>query len=77
MKNPAIFIIPKKTMDFFEVTGGFRLDSVLEGTPPRKVEPPARREECCLFSNVSVGEPSSPDLSGQCGGGKTPPRIRC
>ncbi|MFO8164709.1 MAG: hypothetical protein R6T98_09270 [Desulfatiglandales bacterium] len=32
MKNPAIFIIPKKTMDFFEVTGGFRLG-----------EPPARR----------------------------------
>ncbi|MFO8164083.1 MAG: hypothetical protein R6T98_06070 [Desulfatiglandales bacterium] len=30
--------------DFFEVTGGFRLDSVLEGTPPRKVEPPQRRE---------------------------------
>ncbi|MGM0384083.1 MAG: hypothetical protein ACQEQO_11390 [Thermodesulfobacteriota bacterium] len=33
LKNPAIFTIPKKTMDFFEVTGGFRL-----------VEPPARRE---------------------------------
>ncbi|MFO8165978.1 MAG: hypothetical protein R6T98_15775 [Desulfatiglandales bacterium] len=32
MKNPAIFTIPKKTMDFFEVTGGFRLG-----------EPPARR----------------------------------
>ncbi|MFO8165990.1 MAG: hypothetical protein R6T98_15835 [Desulfatiglandales bacterium] len=46
MKNPAIFIILKKTMDFFEVTGGLRLDSVLEGTPPRKVEPPARREGC-------------------------------
>ncbi|MFO8163350.1 MAG: hypothetical protein R6T98_02320 [Desulfatiglandales bacterium] len=36
----------RKTMGFFEVTGGFRLDSVLEGTPPRKVEPPARREGC-------------------------------
>ncbi|MFO8164440.1 MAG: hypothetical protein R6T98_07895 [Desulfatiglandales bacterium] len=35
MKNPAIFTIPKKTMDFFEVTGGFRL-----GEP----RPPARRE---------------------------------
>ncbi|MFO8164987.1 MAG: hypothetical protein R6T98_10710 [Desulfatiglandales bacterium] len=44
MKNLAIFTLLKKTMDFFEVTGGFRLDSVLEGTPPRKVEPPARRE---------------------------------
>jgi len=22
LKNPAIFTIPKKTMDFFEVTGG-------------------------------------------------------
>jgi len=32
-------------MDFFEVTGGLRLDSVLEGTPPRKGEPPARREQ--------------------------------
>jgi hypothetical protein len=29
------------------------------------------------FRNVSVGEPAGPDLSGQCGGGKTPPRIRC
>ncbi|MFO8166064.1 MAG: hypothetical protein R6T98_16205 [Desulfatiglandales bacterium] len=37
MKNLAIFTIPKKKMDFFEVTGGFQLDSVLEG-------PPARRE---------------------------------
>ncbi|MFO8165057.1 MAG: hypothetical protein R6T98_11060 [Desulfatiglandales bacterium] len=46
MKNLAIFIILKKTMDCFEVTGGLRLDSVLEGTPPRKVEPPARREGC-------------------------------
>ncbi len=35
LKNPAIFTIPKKTMDFFEVTGGLRL-----------VEPPARREGC-------------------------------
>ncbi|MGM0383733.1 MAG: hypothetical protein ACQEQO_09625, partial [Thermodesulfobacteriota bacterium] len=25
LKNPAIFTIPKKTMDFFELTGGFRL----------------------------------------------------
>ncbi|MFO8163095.1 MAG: hypothetical protein R6T98_01005 [Desulfatiglandales bacterium] len=24
MKNPVIFTIPKKTMDFFEVTGGLR-----------------------------------------------------
>ncbi|MFO8164404.1 MAG: hypothetical protein R6T98_07710 [Desulfatiglandales bacterium] len=28
--------LDRKTMDFFEVTGGFRLDSVLEGTPPRR-----------------------------------------
>ncbi|MGM0384059.1 MAG: hypothetical protein ACQEQO_11270, partial [Thermodesulfobacteriota bacterium] len=33
-----------KTMSFFEVTGGLRLDSVLEGPPSRKGEPPARRE---------------------------------
>ncbi|MFO8164236.1 MAG: hypothetical protein R6T98_06865 [Desulfatiglandales bacterium] len=46
MKNPAIFIILTKMMDFFEVTGGLRLDSVLEGPPSRKVEPPARREGC-------------------------------
>ncbi|MFO8163177.1 MAG: hypothetical protein R6T98_01430 [Desulfatiglandales bacterium] len=36
-------------MDFLEVTGGFRLDSVLEGPPSRKVEPPTRREGCFLF----------------------------
>ncbi|MGM0381926.1 MAG: hypothetical protein ACQEQO_00310 [Thermodesulfobacteriota bacterium] len=29
------------------------------------------------FGNVSVGGPAGPDLSGQCGGGKTPPWIRC
>ncbi|MFO8164704.1 MAG: hypothetical protein R6T98_09245 [Desulfatiglandales bacterium] len=55
MKNPAIFTIPKKTMDFFEVTGG----------------------RVVSFRNVSMGEPAGPDLSGQCGGGKTPPWIRC
>ncbi|MFO8165117.1 MAG: hypothetical protein R6T98_11365 [Desulfatiglandales bacterium] len=35
MKNLAIFTIPKKTMDFFEVTGGLRLV---------ELRPPARRE---------------------------------
>jgi hypothetical protein len=30
-----------------------------------------------FFRNVSVGETAGPDLSGQCGGGKTPPQIRC
>ncbi|MGM0383947.1 MAG: hypothetical protein ACQEQO_10700, partial [Thermodesulfobacteriota bacterium] len=44
-------------MDFFEVTGGFRL-----------VEPPARREGCCLFVTYQWGNPHCPDLSGQCGG---------
>ena len=29
------------------------------------------------FRNVSVGETAGPDLSGQCGGGKTPPQISC
>ncbi|MFO8162910.1 MAG: hypothetical protein R6T98_00060 [Desulfatiglandales bacterium] len=61
MKNLAIFTIPKKTMDFFEVAGGFRLDSVLEGTPPRKGEPPARREGCCLFVTYPWGSPPEPD----------------
>ncbi|MGM0384289.1 MAG: hypothetical protein ACQEQO_12480, partial [Thermodesulfobacteriota bacterium] len=60
LKNPAIFTLLKKTMDFFEVTGGFRLDSVLEGTPPRKVEPPARREGCCLFVTYQWGNPQAP-----------------
>jgi len=55
LKNPAIFTTLKKTMDFFEVTGGRVLS----------------------FRNVSVGEPAGPDLSGQCGGGKTPPWIHC
>ncbi|MFO8164976.1 MAG: hypothetical protein R6T98_10655 [Desulfatiglandales bacterium] len=44
MKNLAICIILKKTMDFFEVTGGLRPDSVLEGTAPRKGGPMPRRE---------------------------------
>ncbi|MGM0382500.1 MAG: hypothetical protein ACQEQO_03265, partial [Thermodesulfobacteriota bacterium] len=44
-------------MGFFEVTGGFRLDSVLEGTLSRKVEPPARREGCCLFVTYQWGNP--------------------
>jgi hypothetical protein len=55
LKNPVIFTILKKTMDFFEVTGGRVLS----------------------FCNVSVGETAGTDLSGQCGGGKTPPWIRC
>jgi hypothetical protein len=29
------------------------------------------------FRNVSVGETAGPDLSGQCGGCKTPPQISC
>jgi len=29
------------------------------------------------FRNLSVGETAGPDLSGQCGGGKTPPWISC
>jgi hypothetical protein len=33
LKNLAIFTTPKKTMDFLEVTGGFRIG-----------EPPAQRE---------------------------------
>jgi len=36
MKNLAIFIILKTMMDFFEVPGGLRPASVLEGTSPRK-----------------------------------------
>jgi hypothetical protein len=55
LKNLVIFTLLKKTMDFFEVTGGRVLS----------------------FRNVSMGEPAGPDLSGQCGGGKTPPWIRC
>jgi len=38
LKNPAIFTIPKKTMDFFEVTGGRVLKR-----PAREPRPPARR----------------------------------
>ncbi|MFO8165341.1 MAG: hypothetical protein R6T98_12540 [Desulfatiglandales bacterium] len=44
MKNPVIFTSLKKTMDFFEVIGGLRPDSVLEETPPRKGGPTPRRE---------------------------------
>jgi hypothetical protein len=38
LKNPVIFTIPKKTMDFFEVTGGRVLKR-----PTREPWPPARR----------------------------------
>jgi len=36
LKNPAMFTIPKKTMDFFEVTGGRVLSfrNVSVGEPP-------------------------------------------
>jgi hypothetical protein len=46
LKNLAIFTILKKTMDFFEVTGGLWLDSGLEGMPSRKagIEPRRRKE---------------------------------
>jgi hypothetical protein len=27
------------------------------------------------FHDLSVGETAAPDLSGECGGGKTPPQI--
>jgi len=30
-----------------------------------------------FFRNLSVGETAGPDLSGKCGGGKTPPWISC
>ncbi|MFO8164066.1 MAG: radical SAM protein [Desulfatiglandales bacterium] len=60
MKNLAIFTIPKKMMDFFEVTGGLRLDSVLKGTPPRKGGPTTRRE--------LKKSPSSLDQEGLCKG---------
>jgi hypothetical protein len=55
LKNLAIFTILKKTMDFFEVTGGKVLS----------------------FRNVSVGEPSGPDLSGNADRAKLPPWIPC
>ncbi|MFO8163098.1 MAG: hypothetical protein R6T98_01020 [Desulfatiglandales bacterium] len=61
MKNRAIFTIPKKTMDFFEVTGGFRL-----------VEPPARREGCCLFVTYQWGNPQAPIYRGNAEGAKLP-----
>ncbi|MFO8164935.1 MAG: hypothetical protein R6T98_10445 [Desulfatiglandales bacterium] len=57
LKNPAIFTIPKKTMDFFEVTGGLRL-----------VEPPARREGCCLFVMYPWGNPQAPIYRGNAEG---------
>ncbi|MFO8163436.1 MAG: hypothetical protein R6T98_02755, partial [Desulfatiglandales bacterium] len=47
----------KKTMDFFEVTGGFRL-----------VEPAARREGCCLFVTYQWGNPQAPIYRGNAEG---------
>ncbi|MFO8164952.1 MAG: hypothetical protein R6T98_10535 [Desulfatiglandales bacterium] len=61
MKNRAIFTILKKTMDFFEVTGGFRL-----------VEPPARREGCCLFVTYQWGNPQAPIYRGNADRAKLP-----
>ncbi|MFO8165804.1 MAG: hypothetical protein R6T98_14890 [Desulfatiglandales bacterium] len=61
MKNPAIFTIPKKMMDFFEVTGGLRL-----------VDPPARREGCCLFVTYQWGNPQAPIYRGNVEGAKLP-----
>jgi len=29
----------------------------------------------CAFHDLSAGETAAPDLSGECGGGKTPPQI--
>jgi hypothetical protein len=61
LKNPAIFTIPKKMTDFFEVTGGFRL-----------VEPPARREGRCLFVTYQWGNPQAPVYRGNEEGAKLP-----
>jgi hypothetical protein len=36
LHNLTIFLLPKERVDFSEVTGGLRPDSVLEGTPPRR-----------------------------------------
>ncbi|MFO8163600.1 MAG: hypothetical protein R6T98_03600 [Desulfatiglandales bacterium] len=48
-------------MDFFEVTGGFRL-----------VEPPARREGCCLFVTYQWGNPQAPIYRGNADRAKLP-----
>jgi len=61
LKNLAIFIIPIKTMDCFEVTGGFRL-----------VEPPARREGWCSFVTYQWGNPKAPIYRGNAEGAKLP-----
>jgi hypothetical protein len=61
LKNPAIFTIPKNTMDFFEVTGGFRL-----------VEPPSRREGRCLFVMYQWGNPQAPIYRGNADRAKLP-----
>jgi len=34
-----------------------------------------RAEGRCPFHDLSVGEAAAPDLSGECGGGKTPLQI--
>jgi len=48
-------------VNFFEVTGGFRL-----------VEPPARREGCCLFATYQWGKPQAPIYRGNAEGAKLP-----
>ena len=81
-----------KRVDFSEVTGGPRRASRPRACreplgrelgaewPPgrttrdRKARPSRR---ALSFRNLSVGETAGPDLSGQCGGGKTPPQISC
>jgi hypothetical protein len=61
LKNLAIFTLLKKTMDFFERTGDFRL-----------VEPPARREGWCLFVAYPWGSPQAPIYRGNAEGAKLP-----
>ncbi|MFO8163246.1 MAG: hypothetical protein R6T98_01780 [Desulfatiglandales bacterium] len=61
MKNLVIFIGQRETMGFFEVTGGLRL-----------VEPPARREGCCLFVTYQRGNPQALIYRGNAEGAKLP-----
>ncbi|MFO8165717.1 MAG: hypothetical protein R6T98_14445 [Desulfatiglandales bacterium] len=49
MQNLTIFLLRIERVDLSEMTGSFRL-----------IEPPARREGCCIFTTYQWGKPRAP-----------------
>ncbi|MGM0383587.1 MAG: hypothetical protein ACQEQO_08880 [Thermodesulfobacteriota bacterium] len=49
LQNLTIFLLRIERVDLSEMTGSFRL-----------IEPPARREGCCIFTTYQWGKPRAP-----------------